>query len=403
MSSLLLRSAPGTAADLFHALPLDILDPFLYAEHDGRKVAVTGVLERDRIEALGLGIEVLDPFSLGLDTLLEQGVGFLDAEIEVDLRACRELGLESAIVPPDFTLAWADKLRGAGIELAVDADAFDLRRRVKTDAQLAGIRRAQVAAEAAMGAAAELLRELPAGLTCEQVRERMQAICKEHDAELPDTAIVAHGAQSASGHEEGHGRIDRGGIVLIDIWPRDRASRCWADMTRTFVAGGGEPPEELASYWRLTMESLQTARAQRVRRAAESRTLVDLEPDAVAEAVVVAVAQDLAVGLRQLRRLARGDVGLARAAEDRVRVGARPHLGIDELERPLRQLPVLLQLGVGRAAAGDERARHVGPAARLAVARPDVDDHRLARGDRAGADLVAVRRLRAVRDDHVAG
>jgi Xaa-Pro aminopeptidase len=256
MSSLLLRAAPGTSADLFHALPLDILDPFLYAEHDGRKVAVTGVLERDRIEALGLGIEVLDPFSLGLDTLLEEGVGFLDAEIEVDLRACREVGLESAIVPPDFPLAWADKLRGAGIELRVDADAFDLRRRAKTDAQLAGIRRAQVAAEAAMGAAAELLRELPAGLTCEQVRERMQAVCKEHDAELPDTAIVAHGAQSASGHEEGHGPIERGGIVLIDIWPRDRASRCWADMTRTFVAGGEAPPAELQEYWELTRASL---------------------------------------------------------------------------------------------------------------------------------------------------
>jgi Xaa-Pro aminopeptidase len=76
----------------------------------------------------------------------------------------------------------------------------------------------------AMGAAAELLRELPAGLTCEWVRERMQEVCADHDAELPDTAIVAHGAQSASGHEEGHGPIDRGGIVLIDIWPRARTS-----------------------------------------------------------------------------------------------------------------------------------------------------------------------------------
>src|SRR4029077_307562 len=111
--NLLMRATPAISADLFHAIPLDILDPFLYAEHDGRKVAVTGVLERDRIEALGLGIEVVDPFSLGLDSLLEQGVGFLDAEIEIDLRACNELGLESAIVPPDFPLAWADKLRRA--------------------------------------------------------------------------------------------------------------------------------------------------------------------------------------------------------------------------------------------------------------------------------------------------
>jgi Xaa-Pro aminopeptidase len=254
--SLLLRAAPGSSADLFHAIPLEILDPFLYAEHDGRKVAVIGVLERDRIEALGLGIEVLDPFELGLDSLLNQGVGFLEAEIETDLRACKELGLTEAIVPPDFPLAWADKLRGEGIEIGVDSDAFDLRRRKKTDAQLDGIRRAQRAADAAMGAAAALLRELPAGLTCEQVRERMQDVCAEHDAELPDTAIVAHGAQSASGHEEGHGAIDGGGIVLIDIWPRDKESRCWADMTRTFVAGGEAPPAELQEYWELTRASL---------------------------------------------------------------------------------------------------------------------------------------------------
>ncbi len=252
----LLMRASTASADLFHALPIDILDPFLYAEHDGRKVAVIGVLERDRIDALGLGIEIVDPFSLGLDSLLESGVDFLSAEIECDLRACRELGLERATVPPDFPLAWADKLRGAGIELTVDADAFDLRRRRKSAAQIAGIRRAQAAADAAMAAAADLLRELPAGLTCEQVRERMIEVCAELGAELPETAIVAHGAQSASGHEEGHGPIERGGIVLIDIWPRDKASRCYADMTRTFVAGGAAAPAELTEYWELTRASL---------------------------------------------------------------------------------------------------------------------------------------------------
>ena len=133
------------------------------------------MLERDRIEALGLGIEVLDPFALGLDSLLEDGVDFLTAEIECDLRACREIGLSEAIVPPDFPLAWADKLRGEGIELRLDAEAFDLRRRQKTAAQLAGIRRAQAAADAAMGAAAELLRELPAGLT---LRAGARARCR---------------------------------------------------------------------------------------------------------------------------------------------------------------------------------------------------------------------------------
>ena len=254
--ALLMRAAPPHSADLFHAIPLEIIDPFLYAELDGRRIAVNGVLERDRIEGLGLGVEVVDPFELGLDELLERGVGFLEAELECDLRACRQIGLEQAVVPPDFPLAWADKLREAGIAVRVGAEAFDLRRRRKTEAQLAGIRRAQAAAEVAMAAAAGLVRELPGGLTCERVREEMQRICDEHGAELPATVIVAHGAQSAVGHEEGSGPIERGEVVLVDIWPRDRVSRCWADMTRTFVAGGAAPPAELQEYWELTRASL---------------------------------------------------------------------------------------------------------------------------------------------------
>jgi Xaa-Pro aminopeptidase len=254
--TLLMRAAPSQSADLFHGIPLEIIDPFLYVEGPERRVAVQGVLERDRIEALGLGIELLDPFSLGMDDLLERGVPFLDAEIECDVRACRELGLDRAVVPPDFPLAWADALRAAGVELAVDAEAFDLRRRRKTEAQLAGIRRAQAAADAAMAAAAGLLREMPNGLTSEQVRAEMQRVCAEAGAELPGTVIVAHGAQSALGHETGAGPIERGEVVLIDIWPRDEASRCWADMTRTFVAGGEAAPAELEEYWELSRASL---------------------------------------------------------------------------------------------------------------------------------------------------
>ena len=58
--------------------------------------------------------------------------------------------------------------------------------------------------------------------------------------------------------------------MIVDIWPRDRASRCWADMTRTFIAGGGEPPDELAEYWRLTRESLDRSFAE-VRAGADGR------------------------------------------------------------------------------------------------------------------------------------
>lgn len=219
-----------------------------------RRAATVSVLDADKVAALG--IEVIDAATLGGDALLAGGISRHDYALEISLRACRELGVERAIVPPDFPVAVADKLRGAGIVLDVDNEAFVLRRRRKTPAQLEGIRRAQGAADAAMRVAAALIHELRPGLTSEGIRAAMTEVCDEHDCDLPGDVIVSHGAQSADGHESGYGALVAGEPVVVDIWPRDRTSRCWADMTRTFVAGGGEPDAELAEYWRLTKESL---------------------------------------------------------------------------------------------------------------------------------------------------
>ncbi len=221
---------------------------------NGRRAATVNVLDADKVAALG--IDVLDPSTLGADELLAQGLSRHAMLLEVTLRGCRELGVERAIVPPDFPVAVADHLRAGGIVLEVDADAFVLRRREKTPAQLAGIRRAQKAADAAMAVAARLIHELRPGLTSEEIRAAMTAVCDEHGCDLPGDVIVAHGGQAADGHESGFGALGAGEPVVVDIWPRDRESRCWADMTRTFVAGGGEPDPELAEYWRLTKESL---------------------------------------------------------------------------------------------------------------------------------------------------
>jgi Xaa-Pro aminopeptidase len=221
---------------------------------NGRRAATVGVLDADKVAALG--VDILDPFTLGGDALLASGISRHEFHLEIALRACRELGLERAAVPPEFPVAVADHLRANGIALDVEPETFVLRRRAKTDAQLAGIRRAQKAADAAMAVAAQLIRELGPGLTSEKIRDAMTVVCDELDCDLPGDVIVAHGPQSADGHESGYGELVAGEPVVVDIWPRDRASRCWADMTRTFVAGGGEPSDELAEYWRLTKESL---------------------------------------------------------------------------------------------------------------------------------------------------
>jgi Xaa-Pro aminopeptidase len=257
--SVLLYGSPEQDFDLFHAVPAGITDAFLYLEAGDRRVAVVSVLDADNARATG--VEVLDPTALGRDELFAQGLGQRAIELETCLRACRELGVESAAVPFGFPVAVADHLRAAGVELRVDDERFVARRRVKTPSQLDGIRRAQKAADAAMAVAAELIHALAPGTTSEVVREAMKARAAELGGALPDDVIVAHGAQAAVGHDSGSGTIEAGEPVIVDIWPRDRVSRCWSDMTRTFVAGGGEPPEELATYWRLCRASLDAVYA----------------------------------------------------------------------------------------------------------------------------------------------
>src|SRR2546423_15667263 len=70
---------------------------------------------------------------------------------------------------------------------------------------------------------------------------------------LCDEFIVSHGPQTAIGHEMGFGEIKPNEPIVLDLWPRDRESSCYADMTRTFVIG--EPTEELTTYHSLVYEA----------------------------------------------------------------------------------------------------------------------------------------------------
>jgi Xaa-Pro aminopeptidase len=255
--------------ELRHEVPLGIPDPFLYVERDGVRHVVISAFEIPLLEELGGGWELHPLEEFGLDELRRSGIGVHEVFDELALRAVRALGVESAVVPGGFPLLLADRLRAAGVELAPDRDLFDLRRRVKSPAELAGIRRAQAAAEAGMSAARELFRRAaPDGggnlvvdgepLTSERVKLAITQELLENGA-TADGFIVSHGAQSSIGHHLGEGRIRAGEPIVIDLWPRDSESACSADMTRTFVVG--EVADEVAEWHRLCREALDVALA----------------------------------------------------------------------------------------------------------------------------------------------
>ena len=172
-----------------HEIPLAIPDPLLYVATNGRAHVLTTSLE---------------------------------AELETAVRAVEPWGVRAARVPSDLPVAVADRLRAAGLRLDVDAGAVEGRRRVKSAAELAGIRRAQRAAEAGMAAAEARIR----------------------------------GAGGADGHDPGSGPLPADRPIVVDLWPRDEQSGCWADMTRTFVAGeitgAVAAVRDVVRWWRAT-------------------------------------------------------------------------------------------------------------------------------------------------------
>ena len=266
MADVLIYADSLRSPEMRHEVPVAVPDSFLYAERNGTKHVVASSFEVDRILAAAPELEVVPPEELGLDELYAQGLSREEIELEIAVRAVRRFGVEQASVPATFPVGLADHLRAHGIEIKADRERFSSRRRVKNEAELAGIRRAQRAAEAGMSAAREVLRaaerrngELVVDgepLTCELLKTAVEHAFTANGA-FADEFIVSHGAQTAVGHDMGSGPIAPEEPVCLDLFPRDRESACFTDMTRFFVVG--EPPEELREYHRLCREALERA------------------------------------------------------------------------------------------------------------------------------------------------
>jgi Xaa-Pro aminopeptidase len=229
-----------------HELPVSIGDAFLLAVAGGRTHIMVNSLERARVVASAPDAVLHDIADLGFHELLESGMSFHEIDVELASRAAAAIGIREAIADPDMAVVIADRLRADGIVLHPDHQAVAARRRVKSAAEMAGIRRAQTAAEAGMSAAAGLLRQaVPEGdrlmlggepLTAESVRAVLRDACRRSGAPAPPDVIVVSVWQG-TGHDPGSGPLPANLPIVIDLWPRDEASGCWADMTRTFVVG----------------------------------------------------------------------------------------------------------------------------------------------------------------------
>jgi len=254
-------------------------DPFLTLYADGESHVLVGGLEYGRAKKEATA----DAVERHADYDYEYG----GREERNDMYAAfvRDKGVESVSMPPRGPVGTADALRERGVEVAVDADdRIREARAVKTDEEVDAIREAQRANEAAMRAAEELIagadvagEDVPADgeddpadgeiepgtllhdgepLTSERVTEEIEVTLLRHGCAL-DQTIVAGGAQAADPHDRGSGALRANEAIIIDIFPRSKATKYNADMTRTFCVG--EPSERLREWYDLTERALDAA------------------------------------------------------------------------------------------------------------------------------------------------
>jgi Xaa-Pro aminopeptidase len=252
--------------DLFVATGITIGDPFAYVETDGKRIIVTSELEADVARRTSTATEVWTGSEFGSRELVKGGMSYHDVELEIVHRALERLAVAEVAVPPSFPVELADYLRGRGVSVTVDRAGYELRRRVKDERALQGIRLAQRAIEAAFARVVEVLgASSPGGpgllfegetLTAEGMTDEIERVLREYGAE-GERPLVGNGPTGANVHERGTGPIQPGESIIVDIFPRHLKSRYHSDMTRTFCFGAA--PEQLRHMHGVVYEALRVS------------------------------------------------------------------------------------------------------------------------------------------------
>ena len=234
--------------EMRHEIPLGVPDPFVYLERDGARHVYVHSMEADRIRGVAPDIDRA-PARGGRDRrALRAGPRVARAPARVAARACAHAGLTHAVVPSTFPSAYLDRIRRDGVELEVDQEVFDDRRRGqgrrgarRHPARAGGRRGRDGRGRGAPARGGERRRRALARRRAAHRRARQGGdAARLHRARLhePRTSSSRPGRRAPQGTRWATARSTPATPSSSTSGPRDDASSCFADMTRTFVVGG---------------------------------------------------------------------------------------------------------------------------------------------------------------------
>jgi Xaa-Pro aminopeptidase len=265
---LLVIGAPQHDAAAYHLCGFLAPDPVICLQVDGKKYLAVSSMEYGRAEKQANVDELLSFDELEVNRLARELKSGARAYAAATANLLDRLGVNSVTVPPTLGVAYADELRSREMKVSPNGKLFAGLRRAKTEEEISHIEKTQRAVEAACARAVEILKASGSReygilhyedrpLTSERLRAEIEIELLRHGCAADAGTITAGGIQAADPHEEGHGPLRSGEAIILDIFPVDKASRYYADMTRTVIKG--EPNEDLQKMYDAVLESQEAA------------------------------------------------------------------------------------------------------------------------------------------------
>jgi Xaa-Pro aminopeptidase len=228
--------------DVRYATHLVAADPFFLLVAGSRLHLLVSALEAARARKTCPSAILHTPAQLFAD-----GASRRHALGDQVLALVRQLRFRTVQVGPGFPLGPVRTLERGGVKVQLaDTPAFRARA-IKSPREIACIAKSQHAAVVAMHAAVRCIRasEISAAgllklkgkpLASESIKELIEQILLRHNC-TADGTIVAVGPQGARPHDVGSGPLRANRPIVIDIFPRDKTTGYWGDITRTVVRG----------------------------------------------------------------------------------------------------------------------------------------------------------------------
>jgi Xaa-Pro aminopeptidase len=254
-------------SDIYYVTRFLASDDFVYLQTGkGKEVLFISEMERGRakIESRISNIKTIQEFNYREKIKEKKDTSTAYAACISEL--LQEEGVKKVSVPYDFPTFYSEFLKEAGFSIVPMKSPFQKMRSLKRPEEIEAIKYAQMAGEKAMEAAIALIEgaEERDGvlyheghvLTGSKVNSVIDHTLLDFGCEAEET-LVSCGKDTANPHGTTDGPLMANAPIILDIFPKSKKKRYFADMTRTILHG--EASDELKKMYKTVLAAQEKA------------------------------------------------------------------------------------------------------------------------------------------------